>query len=100
MAGCKYFTSVDVVSASWQVLVSEADVYKTAFCTPFGNSEWLRMPFGLVNASSTYQRLMDIILSNTNSAYPYIDDVFIYSKTWLQHLRDVRAVFLHCAHLT
>ena len=48
MAGCKYLTSTDVVSAFWQFPMAEADMHKTGFCTPFGNFQWLRMPFGLV----------------------------------------------------
>ena len=59
MAGCTYFTSLDVVSAFWQVFVAEPDIHRSGFCTPFGNFEWLHMPFGLVNASLTFQRLMD-----------------------------------------
>lgn len=70
MAGCRYCTSIDVVSGFWQVPVAEADIHKTGFCTPFGNFEWVRMPFGLVNASSTFQRLMDCVLSGTQCSYP------------------------------
>ena len=101
MAGCKYFTSIDVVSAFWQVPVAEQDIHKTGFCTPFGNFEWLRMPFGLVNASSTFQRLMDVMLAGVDCLYPYIDDVFVYSKTWADHLKQLQVVFqrVRAAHV-
>ncbi len=79
MAGCSYFTSMDVVSAFWQVPVAECDIAKTGFCTPFGNYEWTRMPCGLVNASSTFERLMDEVLTGAPACYPYIDDVFVSS---------------------
>ena len=46
------------------------DIHKTGFCTPFGNFEWLRMPFGLVNASSTFQRLMDGALDGIDLSLP------------------------------
>jgi len=94
MAGCKYFTSVDVVSAFWQVPIAEDDIHKTGFCTPFGNFEWLRTPFGLVIASSTFQRLMDDTLHGLDLTYPYIDDVFVYSKGWTEHIRSLRAVLM------
>ncbi len=94
MAGSQYFTSMDVVSAFWQVPVAECDVHKTGFCTPFGNFEWVRMPFGLINASSTFQRLMDRVLAGCNCCYPYIDDIFVYSSSWEGHLEHLREVFL------
>ena len=51
MGGSKYFTSLDVQSAFWNVCIAERDVYKTAFAVPgIGHFEWLRMPFGLINA--------------------------------------------------
>ena len=98
MAGCKYFTSIDVVSASWQIPVAEAHMHKTGFCTPFGNFEWLRMPFGLVNASSSFQRVMDNILIGLDAAYPYIDDIFVYSREWSSHLHQLQAVFTRMRH--
>lgn len=47
-----------------QVPVAEAYRSKTAFCSPFGLFEWNRMPFGLCNASSTFQRLMQWIFGD------------------------------------
>ncbi|MBZ5782076.1 reverse transcriptase family protein, partial [Klebsiella aerogenes] len=59
-----------------QVPVSEADKPKTAFCTPFGLFEWNRMPFGLCNAPSTFQRLMQRLFGDQQcqSLLLYLDD--------------------------
>ena len=87
MAGCKYFTCLDVTSAYWQVPVHAPDIPKTGFTTPFGNFEWIRMPFGLVNTASTFQRIMDNAFGDViDEVTPYQDDVTIYSKTWDAHL--------------
>ena len=74
MEGCQFFSNIDVLSAFWNVPMAEEDVEKTGFTTSFGNYEWLRMPFGLINASSTSQRLMDKVTSGLNDTAAYIDD--------------------------
>ena len=81
MKGCKYFTSLDIQAALWNVPVKAKDIPKTGFTTPFGNFEWVAMPFGLVNASSTFQRLIDTVLSGCTSSSSYIDDCFVASET-------------------
>ncbi len=93
MSGCKFFTSLDVQSAFWNVRVAERDVYKTAFAVPgIGHFEWLRMPFGLINASSTFQRLIDKVLENIKFAKAYIDDVIVFSRSWEEHLEHLNVV--------
>ena len=87
MQGCQFFSNIDVLSAFWNVPMAEEDIQKTGFTTSFGNYEWLRMPFGLINASSTFQRLMDKVTSGLNSTAAYIDDVFVFSSTWEEHLQ-------------
>jgi hypothetical protein len=45
-----------------QVCVRDSDIHKTAFHTPHGLMEWIAMPFGLCNAPTIFQRMMNDIL--------------------------------------
>ena len=53
--------------------------YKTAFIVPFGHYKWNVMPFGLKNATSEFQNIMnDIFTPFTDFSIVYIDDVLIF----------------------
>ena len=95
LQGMQYFTTVDCASGYWQVEMNEKDKEKTAFITHEGLYEWNVMPFGLCNAPTTFQRLMQEILDDLiyTKVLVYIDDIIIYSKTFEQHLKDVEEVF-------
>ena len=91
----KYFSCLDLTSGFLQVKVTEEDQQKTAFTTPMGLFEFTRMPFGLVNAPATFQRLMTTVFSGMNfeSVLLYLDDVIIYSSTLEEHVTRLTEVF-------
>ena len=73
-------------SKFWQVLISEADKYKTAFTTPFGHYEWNVMPFSLKNVPSEFQNIInDIFNSFSQFIIVYIDDVLVYYRSLDEH---------------
>lgn len=94
LAGARWFSTMDLASGYNQVPVSEADRPKTAFCTPFGLFEWNRMPFGLCNAPSTFQRLMQRLFGDQQcqSLLLYLDDIIVFSSTVDQHLERLEMV--------
>ena len=61
------FSKFDMKSGFWQIQIHPKDRYKTAFTVPFGQYEWTVMPFGLKNAPSEFQRIMNDIYN------PYSD---------------------------
>ncbi|KAI6661458.1 Retrovirus-related Pol polyprotein from transposon 17.6 [Oopsacas minuta] len=88
-----YFSVIDISAAYWCVPVREEDREKTAFNTPRGLFEMCVMPFGLVNSQATFQRLMDNTLQGLTRTESYIDDCIIYSRSFEEHLKELRAVF-------
>ena len=55
------------------------------------------MPFGLCNATATFQRLMDRVLIDLkwNECLIYLDDIVIVGRTFNEHLRHVANVLSH-----
>ena len=92
--GAKYFSIIDLQSAFNQVAMDEKDIHKTAFTTPFGLFEYLRMPYGLINSPSTFQRLMQHVLHEEmmEILLVYLDDIIVFSKTVDQHLERLETV--------
>ena len=94
----KYFSTLDLASRYWQIRMDPASQEKTAFVTPQGLYEFLVMPFGLMNASATFQRMMQKLLTGLNPVdgpdfvSVYVDDMLIFSETLEEHIKHLQLV--------
>jgi len=95
LVGARFFSTMDLQSAFYQVEVEEADKAKTAFTTPLGLYEFNRMPFGLCNGPATYQRLMQRVLHEETfqMLLVYLDDIVVFSRTEVEMLARLEVVF-------
>ena len=71
-----------------------ADREKTAFVTQGGLYEFRVMPFGLVNAPATFERLMERVLRGIawSECLVYLDDILVFGpdlETTLARLESV-----------
>ncbi|UYV69327.1 K02A2.6-like, partial [Cordylochernes scorpioides] len=91
----KYFTTLDIAWGYWHVEMHPDSVEKTAFITNDGHYEFLVMPFGLKNAPSTFQRIIQHIIGNLlwNGVCNYQDDILIYSSTFKDHIELMKKIF-------
>ena len=80
LGGARFFCSLDLASGYWQVEMDAAVREKTAFVTQGGLYEFRVMPFGLVNAPATFERLMERVLRGIawSECLVYLDDILVF----------------------
>ena len=97
-AGNAMFSFMDGFSGYNQIMMAPKDAEKITFKTPMGNFYYTVMPFGLKNASATYQRVMTVIFHNImyQELEDYVDDIVVKSKRREEHLCLLKRVFERC----
>lgn len=87
LSGAKWFTVMDLKAGYYHVELAEEDKHKTAFTCPLGFWEFNRMPQGVTNAPSTFQRLMERCVGDLhlNEVLVFLDDLIVFSDTLEEH---------------
>ena len=94
LSGHKFYSKIDLSKGYWQITIPEEDIPKTAFVTPDGSYECLKMPFGMINSAATLKRAMKKLLEDLVDVDFYWDDILVHSHTWEEHIRALRELFL------
>jgi hypothetical protein len=91
--GFIYYSVIDCFQGFWQTKIREDHKERTGFTIPSGHYEFNKLPFGLSNSSSSFERLMDIVLKNLVGiyCYVYLDDV-IFSQTAKEHAQRLESI--------
>jgi hypothetical protein len=94
LKGAMVFSKIDLRSGYCQLRIKEQDVVKTAFRTRYGHYEFFMMPFGLTNTPAVFMDLMNRVFRPylDKSVVIFIDDILVYSNTYLEHEQYLRIV--------
>lgn len=93
---CTHFSTLDMNSAFWSILLRIEDRYKTAFVTQEGHFQWTCRPFGLKTAPAIFQRILNNVIRKhklSDFTVSYIDDILIFSKSFTEHVKHLTKLF-------
>jgi hypothetical protein len=93
-AGSSIFSTIDLTSGFWQMMLSPECWKYTAFMIPrVGQFEWNASPMGLLGAPGSFQRLMEIVIHNLSNILAYIDNLLVHTKDHGKHLKVLDELF-------
>ena len=98
LAGHPHFCFLDGYSEYNQIAIALEDQEKTTFTCPYGTFAFRRMPFGLCNASATFQRCMMSMFSDLAEEVMeiFMDDFTVYGSSFEQCLQNLGTVLQRC----
>ena len=91
----KYYSTLDLKSAYHQVPIQEQDKIYTAFETDGKLYQFKRLPFGVTNGVSTFQRTIDKVIENKqlSDTFAFLDNVTICGLTKEEHDSNLKAFY-------
>jgi hypothetical protein len=94
-SGCDLLSFLDAYSGYHQIFMSKEDEEKTAFITPCGTYCFVRMPFGLKSAGSTFARAVQIGFESQlhRNIEAYMDDIVVKTKDKSTLIQDLEETF-------
>ena len=93
IGNAKFVSTFDMLKGYWQVPLTQRAREISAFVTPSGLYQYKVMPFGMKNASATFQRMVNKLVRDIDGCEGYIDDVVIFSDNWSDHIRQIERFF-------
>ena len=93
ISGKSFYSTLDLASGFWQIPLDSASSYKCGLITEWGLFQMCRLPFGLKNAPSIFQRIMSVVLKDVANVTVYIDDIVVHNDDFASHLQTLEIVF-------
>lgn len=97
--GATYFSTLDLSSAFFHVVLEEGSRHLTNFFAGDGTYRFRRLLFGLTNAPDIFQEVCQtVILSGCEGVVNYLDDFLIFGKNKKEHDENLeKVIFIYLA---
>lgn len=92
LAGCQYFSQLDLSDAYLQVEIEEESQKYLTINTHRGLFKYNRLPPGIKSAPGAFQRIIDSMVAGIPGVKPYLDDIMIAGRTKEEHDRSLNEV--------
>ena len=86
LAGSNFYSTFDFSKGYWAIPMEDKSKDYTLM-------RFKVMPFGMVNAGSTYNRMVRKLLNGSQNLENYVDDVLGHTETWEHHVKILRDFF-------
>ena len=93
LGGGSVFSVFDLFSGFTQLTIHPETIPLTAFCTPNGLYEWLRMPQGAAGAPAWFVSVMRLVTSNLDNIRMYLDDAIGSNDSPTTHVATLATFF-------
>ena len=92
-AGKKFYAHFDLKSGYWQLVLAVASRAYTAFYANGRIYNFTVVPFGIANAPSWFQKVMNDLLFDLDFAQAFQDDISVGSDSFEDLMRDLDILF-------
>ena len=89
------YSKLDLATGYHQLAIEPTHTYRIAFQSQWGLYEYVVLPFGLCNAPSTFQRLMNYVVQDKLGDFVtiYLDNILVFSPSIEEHEAYLHWVF-------
>lgn len=81
LQGATIFSKLDIAKGYWHVVLAPESRPFTTTITPYGLFQYKRLPMGLTDAASVFQRLVSQTLAGCEGCISYLDDILVFGPT-------------------